>query len=68
MTRTKRQPTADAMREQLRLAAAEIIRLRSILLAYGWDEAGSVGGWIVFHSELSPIEPRWWHRLMWWRV
>lgn len=51
-SRQMRQPKKDVLREQLALAADEIIRLRSVLLAYGWDEAGSIrSGWIVMRDD-----------------
>lgn len=47
--RRKKQPTADVLREQLRLAADEIIRLRGELL-----EAQADGGIISMPGPLLP--------------
>jgi hypothetical protein len=53
--RRKRQPTADTMREQLRLAADEIIELRTVI-----DTTKR-----LMHWDRPPVpEPRSW----WWRL
>jgi hypothetical protein len=74
LPKRKRQPTADCMREQLALAADEIIRLKSELdqrhpfdLFFGARELGCsgsspVGGYIDPNSIRGP-RPSWWERL-----
>lgn len=52
----KRQPTAEMMREQLRLAADEIIRLRSD----GFEVAAILRG---DRDHLLNIPQPWWHRI-----
>lgn len=48
------QPRKDVLREQLVLAADEIIRLREQRE-------------MLFYHAVELTERRWWHRLMWWR-
>lgn len=48
------QPRKDVLREQLALAADEIIRLREQRE-------------MLFYHAVELTERRWWHRLMWWR-
>ena len=55
------QPTKDVLREQLVLAADEIIRLRG-----RFDSERTLRlHYMGLYS--ARIGRRWWHRLMWWR-
>lgn len=58
----KRQPTAECMREQLRLAADEIIELKTKL---DWFDRHMVAGsWMLrYPMELADKKP-WWRRLL----
>ena len=53
------QPRKDVLREQLVLAAEEIIRLREIC-----DYLRMLNN--NLQLDLYQAEARWWHRLMWW--
>jgi hypothetical protein len=57
----KKQPTADVMREQLRLAADEIIRLRT-KLADLTDDAT-----VILYRRPTVYWLPWWKRLAFWR-
>lgn len=61
------QPTMDVLREQLALAADEIIRLRLVL--NDARQAAIVRLQGEFNQAmLYPGPPRrWWHRFAWWR-
>lgn len=59
MTKRKRQPTAEMMREQLRLAADEIIRLRDELY---WHKGAAEAAWKL----IDPPRESWWQRLLQW--
>ncbi len=64
MKRKLKQPTKDALRKQLALAANRIIAL-------GVEIAGK-NEFIVFQYQItsrlqSRIDRRWWHRFAWWR-
>jgi hypothetical protein len=56
--RHKKQPTADVMREQLRLAADEIIALRTTI-----DTTKRLMGWDRPPVVLEPWYRRLWHRI-----
>lgn len=64
MTRHKHQPTADTMREQLALAADEIIRLRT---ARDGERRAYYGAGFDFAMMLATPEPRW-HTRLWARI
>lgn len=51
------QPTKDVLREQLALAADEIIRLRGAMYATS-DGLREI---------VAIANRRWWHRFAWWR-
>lgn len=59
------QPRKDVLREQLVLAAEEIIALRGT--------AEGARAWYVFHIAeqekkiIALRDHRWWHRFAWWR-
>lgn len=60
----KKQPTAEVMREQLRLAADEIIRLRSTSDWYTRYTRGPdpwPGGFLIIDE---PLHAPWWRRLL----
>ena len=59
MTRRKRQPTAEVMREQLRLAADEIIRLRMELADFT-DDATVI---LYRRPTVMYLQP-WWKRML----
>lgn len=52
-----KQPKKDVLREQLALAADEIIRLRGNALAVRE----------LIEVEIELMNRRWWHRFAWWR-
>lgn len=56
----KRQPTAECMREQLRLAADEIIRLKT---EKDWCDRHMVAGAWKFRFPINMPKP-WWRRLL----
>ena len=61
-----KQPTKDALREQLALAADEIIRLREVR-AYALQAIQNTQDWLVIQS--MPLWRRAWNGLSnWWRA
>jgi hypothetical protein len=54
------QPRKDVLREQLVLAAEEIIRLREVC-----DYLRMLND--CLQLDVYQAKARWWHRLMWWR-
>lgn len=52
-----KQPRKDILREQLALAADEIIRLRGAML--------DTMDWM--REEVAASNRRWWHHFAWWR-
>ncbi len=58
------QPTKDVLREQLVLAADEIIRLREVCVA-ARDVLDAVRE-LMEDMKAAPV--RWWHRFAWWRA
>jgi hypothetical protein len=55
----KKQPTAECYREQLALAADEIIRLREFIESAGWSFPSA-----HFYAIPVPKRPSWWQKLM----
>ena len=55
-----KQPTKDILREQLALAADEIMRLREVCTYLRLLNNN-------LQLDVYQAQARWWHRLMWWR-
>jgi len=61
-----KQPRKDVLRDQLALAADEIIELRSFLVDI--EEVWAPKIIAASRADIAIASRRWWHRFAWWRA